>query len=255
VGKPSASTDIKRRCTITNSQVDLTALFGLSYGLYVVTSHHDDKLNGQIANACMQVTAEPPRIAVAIAKANLTHKYISKSGDFAISILDQSTPMKLIGLFGFKSGRDVDKLSMCKYKKGVTGCPLVTDYVLSVIEAQVMDQCDVGTHTIFVGDVVSAEILRSGKPMTYAYYHQVKKGKASKNAPTYRGHVEQEEQKPERRKEAMRNYVCEVCGYVYDPDKGDPDSGIEPGTAFEDLPDDWVCPVCGAGKDQFSPES
>ena len=212
-------------------------------------------MNGQIANACMQVTAEPPRIAVAIAKANLTHEYISKSGVFAISILDESTPMKLIGLFGFKSGREVDKLSMCKFKKGVTGCPLVTDYALSVIEAKVMDQCDVGTHTIFVGDVVSAENLRSGKPMTYAYYHQVKKGKASKNAPTYRGHIEQAEQKPERRKEGMSNYVCEVCGYVYDPDKGDPDSGIEPGTAFEDLPDDWVCPVCGAGKDQFSPEN
>jgi rubredoxin len=192
---------------------------------------------------------------VAISKNNLTHEYIVNSGELAISILDESAPMKLIGLFGFKSGRQVDKLSMCKHKKGVTGCPLVTDYVLTVIEAKVIDQCDVGTHTIFVGDVVSAEVLRKGRPLTYAHYYEVKKGKASKNAPTYRGHIEPEEKKSERSEGGMRNYVCEVCGYVYDPDKGDPDSGIEPGTAFEDLPDDWVCPVCGAGKDQFSPES
>ncbi len=203
----------------------------------------------------MQVTAAPPRIAVAISKNNLTHEYISRSGEFAISILDESAPMKLIGLFGFKSGRQVDKLSMCKHKKGVTGCPLVTDHVLTVIEAKVIEQCDVGTHTIFVGEVVSAETLRKGKPLTYAYYHEVKKGKASKNAPTYRGDLEKEESKPEKEEQGMHKYVCEICGYVYDPEQGDPDNGIDPGTEFQDLPDDWVCPVCGASKDQFSPES
>jgi len=204
----------------------------------------------------MQVTAEPPCIAVAISKNNLTHEYIDKSGEFGISVLDESTPMELIGLFGFKSGRDVDKLSQCEHKIGVTGCPLVTDYVLTVIEARVVQRCDVHTHTIFVGEVVSAEVLRKGKPMTYSYYHQVKKGKASKNAPTYR--VTAEKNQPEAkqgRKEEMQNFVCEVCGYVYDPEQGDPDNGIDPGTAFDDLPDDWVCPVCGAGKDQFSPQS
>jgi len=212
-------------------------------------------LNGQIANALIQVTVEPPRVAVAINKNNLTHQYISKSREFAVSVLDETAPMKLIGLFGFKSGRDVDKLSECNFKKGVTNCPVVTDYVLSVFEAKVIDQCDVGTHTLFIGELVSAKVLKEGKPLTYAYYYEVKKGKASKNAPTYRGHIEQQEQRPKERRKGMRNYVCEVCGYVYDPDKGDPDGGVEPGTAFEDLPDDWVCPVCGAGKDQFSPES
>jgi len=243
----------KRRRDIEKDHVNLTALFDISYGLYVVSSHDGEKSNGQIANAVMQVTAEPPCIAVAISKNNLTHEFIAKSGQFGVSILDESTPMELIGLFGFKSGRDVDKLSKCQYKKGITGCPLVTDYALTVIEARVVQQCDVHTHTIFVGEVLSAEVLREGQPMTYAYYRQVKGGKASKNAPTYREHVK--EKKEQGRKESMKRYVCDVCGYVYDPEEGDPDNGVEPGTTFEDLPDDWVCPVCGAGKDQFSPES
>jgi flavin reductase (DIM6/NTAB) family NADH-FMN oxidoreductase RutF/rubredoxin len=236
--------------------VDLKALFDISYGLYIVSSHDGERLNGQIANAVMQVTAEPPCIAIAISKNNLTHEYIEKSGEFGISVLEEATPMELVGLFGFKSGRDVDKLSKCKHKKGVTGCPLVTDHVLTVIEARVLQRCDVHTHTIFVGEVVSAETLRQGKPMTYSYYHQVKRGKTSKNAPTYQKQVKRNKEITKQgRKEGMRSYVCDVCGYVYDPDQGDPDNGIQPGTAFEDLPDDWVCPVCGAGKDQFSPES
>jgi flavin reductase (DIM6/NTAB) family NADH-FMN oxidoreductase RutF/rubredoxin len=224
--------------------------------MYVVSSYHGDKLNGQIANAVIQVTAEPPCVAVAISKNNLTHEFIEASGRFAISVLEEDTPMEQIGLFGFKSGRDVDKLSKCGYKRGITGCPLVTDHVLTVIEAKMMKKCDVHTHTIFVGEVVSAEILQSGKPMTYSYYHQVKRGRASKNAPTYQVTAERDQPRTEQgRNETMQNYVCEVCGYVYDPEQGDPDNGIEPGTTFEDLPDDWVCPVCGAGKDQFSPQS
>ena len=99
------------------------------------------------------------------------------------------------------------------------------------------------------------ERLRKGKPLTYAHYYEVKKGKASKNAPTYRGDIEKKQEKPEDRREGMQKYVCEVCGYIYDPAQGDPDGGVAPGTAFDALPDDWVCPVCGAGKDQFSPES
>jgi flavin reductase (DIM6/NTAB) family NADH-FMN oxidoreductase RutF/rubredoxin len=224
--------------------------------MYIVSSYQGKKLNGQIANAVMQVTAEPPCIAVAISKNNLTHEFIDTSGEFGLSVLEETTPMELIGLFGFQSGRDVDKISRCEHRKGITGCPLVTDHVLAVIEARVRQRCDVHTHTIFVGEVVSAEILRSGKPMTYSYYQQVKRGRASKNAPTYQAVVEKSQQKAEQgRKESMQNYVCEVCGYVYDPEQGDPDNGIQPGTAFEDLPDDWVCPVCGAGKDQFSPQS
>lgn len=237
-----------------NSEIDLKALFDLSYGLYVVCSHSDGKLNGQIANTVFQVTAEPPRVAVSISKNNLTHEYISKSGVFSVSVLDVSTPMGFIGLFGFKSGRDVDKLSQTKYEKGLTGCPCVIDNALSMIEAKVISQLDAGSHTIFVGEVVSARILQEGNPLTYADYHRIKKGRAPKNAPTYRGAVEEKEEKPGGAGTDMKKYVCDVCGYIYDPAAGDPDHGVAAGTAFEDIPADWVCPVCGASKDQFSPQ-
>lgn len=228
-------------------------LFNLTYGLYVVTSCADGKANGQIANTVIQVTAEPARIAVALSKENLTHEYVSRSGAFGVSVLAKETPMSFIGLFGFKSGRDVDKLAQVEHKDGSSGCPLVTENALAVIEARVVDRLDVGTHTIFVGDVVAGEVLRAGEPLTYACYRDVKKGKAPKTAPTYRAAPAAGEK--DRSEAGMEKYVCQVCGYVYDPAAGDPDNGVEPGTAFEDLPGDWVCPVCGAGKDQFEPEA
>jgi len=132
-------------------------LFNLTYGLYVVTSCADGKANGQIANTVIQVTAEPARIAVALSKENLTHEYVSRSGAFGVSVLAKETPMSFIGLFGFKSGRDVDKLAQVEHKDGSSGCPLVTENALAVIEARVVDRLDVGTHTIFVGDVVGAQ--------------------------------------------------------------------------------------------------
>ncbi len=235
------------------ARLDRKALRDVTYGMYVVTSRLDDKLNGQIANTVFQVCSDPPRIAVSINKSNLTHEYISKSGVFAVSVLSEDTPMPFIGLFGFKSGRDVDKLSQVNFKEGVTGCPCVTDNAISLLEAKVGGSTDTGTHTIFVGDLVGAEVLQQGVPLTYAFYHEKKRGKSPKSAPTY---VEPEEQaqRPEGGKEEMKKYVCDVCGYEYDPAVGDPDAGIPAGTAFEKLPDDWVCPICGAAKSQFSPK-
>lgn len=239
-----------------SSELDRKALRDVTYGMYVVTSRLDGKFNGQIANTVFQVCSEPPRIAVSINKDNLTHEYISKSGVFAVSILSESTPMPFIGLFGFKSGRDVDKLSQVNHKEGVTGCPCVTDNTISLLEAKVGGSTDAGTHTIFVGDLVGAEILQQGVPLTYAFYHQKKRGKSPKNAPTYEGPREQNEaQKSEGGKENMQKYVCDVCGYEYDPAVGDPDAGIPGGTPFEKLPDDWICPICGAAKSQFSPKA
>ncbi len=227
-------------------------LFNLTYGLYVVTAYADGKANGQIANTVIQVTADPARIAVALNKENLTHEYVSRGGAFGVSVLTKDTPMKFVGLFGFKSGRDVDKLAEVEYKEGATGCPVVTENALATVEVRVVDRLDVGTHTIFVGDVVAGEVLREGEPLTYAYYREVKGGKAPKTAPTYHGPPPAAEK--ERSDAQMQKYECQVCGYVYDPAKGDPDNDVEPGTAFEDLPDDWVCPVCGAAKDQFEPQ-
>ena len=104
---------------------------------------------------------------------------------------------------------------------------------------------DVGTHTAFLGKIVDAQMIKEGEPLTYAYYHQVKSGKSPKNAPTYIPH------EPVKRAADSARYRCTVCGYIYDPDQGDPGAGIKPGTSFESLPEGWVCPVCGVGKDKF----
>jgi len=224
--------------------MNLKALYKLGYGLYIVCSRKGDKLNGQIANTVFQITSEPPTIAVSINKSNLTHEFIEQSKVFAASILAQDTPLAFIGHFGFKSGRDIDKLKGINYKLGETKAPVVTDHALAYLEAKVNKEVDVGTHTIFIGELVGADVISEGEPMTYAYYHQVKRGTTPKTAPSY----------IEEKKEAvtkMAKYECTVCGYIYDPELGDPDGGIAPGTPFEEIPDDWVCPVCGATKSEF----
>jgi len=227
------------------------ALHKISYGLYIVCSKYDNKKNGQIANAIFQVTSEPQTVAISINKQNLTHEYIDKSKIFTVSILSTETPMNLIGTFGFKSGRDIDKFQNVKFKLSKSNVPLILDYTIACFEAKVINKIDAGTHTIFIGKVVDAEILSDEKPMTYEYYHEIKGGYSPKTAPTYSSMVDKTKNEEEKK---MEKYVCDVCGYVYDPEKGDPDNGIEPGAPFENLPDDWVCPVCGAGKDQFSKE-
>ena len=168
-----------------NQNVERGVFRDLSYGLYIVASMDEGRLNGQVVNTVIQVTSEPPRVAVIINKKNLTHEFILNSKVFSASVLEESTPMIFLGPFGFRSGRDVDKLSKVDFKEGITGCPLISEHALSVLEAEVIDQIDLGTHTVFIGNVVSSEILKKGSPLTYQYYHQVLKGKSPPNAPTY----------------------------------------------------------------------
>jgi len=224
--------------------MNLKALYKLSYGMYVVSSRKGDKLNGQIANTVFQITSEPPTIAVSINKNNLTHQFITESKIFTASVLRQDTPLSFIGHFGFKSGRDVDKFDGINHKIGKTQAPVVIDNAIAYMEAKVTQQVDVGTHTIFIGEIVDADVLTEEVGMTYDYYHQVKRGVTPKAAPVYI-----EEKKAEATK--APKYRCTVCGYVYDPELGDPDGNIKPGTPFEEIPDDWVCPVCGAAKSEF----
>jgi len=227
--------------------MDITTLFKLSYGLYIVSSKNGDKHNGQIVNTVMQVTSEPIKILICINKDNLTCQNIKESGVFSVSILDQNTPMEFIGLFGFKSGRDIDKFKNIDHKIGQTGTPIVTANTLGYLECEVVGEMDAGTHVAFIGKLIDSQTLQTGEPLTYAYYHQVKKGKASKNAPTYI----KNDKKNIKEGKKMKLFKCLICGYIYNPETGDPDNGIDPGTAFKDLPDDWVCPVCGADKDSF----
>jgi flavin reductase (DIM6/NTAB) family NADH-FMN oxidoreductase RutF len=157
----------------------------LGYGLYVVSSKKDKSFNGQIANTVFQITSKPPSIAVSINKKNLTHNFILESKLFTVSILSTETPMKFIGRFGFRSGREIDKFEGVDYQVGVTGTPIVLENSIGYLEAEVINTLDVGTHVVFVGKVVDAQILKDGEPMTYAYYHKVRGGKTPKAAPTY----------------------------------------------------------------------
>ncbi len=231
--------------------MDPKALFNLSYGLYIISSKKEGRFNGQIANTVFQVSGTPNSLAISINKQNLTHEFIQASRLFTVSILAQSAPLSLIGHFGFKSGREADKFTGANfsYKVGENGLPYVTGHTNAFIEAKVIREMDAGTHTVFLAEVTNAAILSNEPPMTYAYYHQIKRGAVPKTAPL------PEVEKPAAAKVVKdATYRCTICGYIYDPEMGDPENGVPPGTPFEKLPEDWTCPICGANKDLFEKE-
>jgi ferric-chelate reductase [NAD(P)H] len=177
--------NISRRISTMSAELDRKVFNDLSYGLYVLTSHDEDRLNGQIVNSVIQVTYDPVRVAVTVNKKNLTHSYISQSRAFAISVLDHSTPISFFELFGFRSGRDVDKLSKVRFKLGNTGCPVIEENAISVMEALVFKEIDLGTHTIFIGNATASEVLGEGRPLTYNYYRKDLNGDTSPTAPNF----------------------------------------------------------------------
>ena len=142
--------------------MNLKALHNISYGLYVVSSRRGDRFNGQITNTVIQVTSEPPTVAVCINRQNLTHEFMTQSGVFTVSMLSRDTPLSFIGHFGFKSGREVDKFKDVSYRLGETKAPVVLDNSLAFLEARVVNQVDVGTNTIFIGELVGADVLKEG---------------------------------------------------------------------------------------------
>lgn len=220
----------------------------LSYGLYVIGAGNNGKFNGQIANTVFQISSDPAVVAISINKDNLTHQFITEGKAFTVSVLPKSVPLSLIGHFGFKSGRDLDKYQSIPYKVGISGLPVLAENCLGYLEAKVINSVDVETHTVFFGRVIEAQVLNTEEePLTYAYYHQMKKGKTPPSAPTYK---KEETVIPSSGQEKQK-YQCSICGYIYDPEIGDPDGGIQPGTDFNDIPGDWVCPICGVNKDKF----
>ncbi len=165
--------------------MDRTVLRHLSYGMYVVASTQDGRYNGQVANAVFQVCADPVVVAACINRRNLTHEYIEDSRVFTVSILEEETPMTFIGRFGYRSGRDLDKLDGVDHTVGATGAPVVTEHALGYIEAEVTGSMELETHTLYAGRVVDAAMLGDGTPMTYVYYRHVKGGRSPETAPTY----------------------------------------------------------------------
>lgn len=207
--------------------MDLKAFYNLSYGVYLCSSWDEGRPVGCVANSAMQITSNPATLAVSLNHDNYTNACVKKTGYFAIAILAEDSNPLLIGKFGFFSSKEKNKFAEFPY--AVRGKLPVVDDCLAWISCKVIDTMETATHTVFLGEVIDAGVLRQGAPMTYAYYHKELKGKTSPKAPTYIA---------EEKKAAQ--YVCKVCGYVY--------SGATP---FEELPDDWVCPVCGVPKSQF----
>jgi len=154
--------------------MNFEAFFKISYGLYIVSSKSGDKLNGYISNSVFQVTAEPANIAVTCNKDNHTASLIEESKLLSISVLSQQASMDLIGLFGYKSGKDTDKFENTEWNEGETGVPVVTQDTIATFECRVTQTFDVGTHLVFIGEVVNTDLMSEDvDPLTYAYYRAV----------------------------------------------------------------------------------
>jgi len=229
--------------------IDFNALFKISYGLYIVSSGDKDKGNGFISNTVFQVTAEPPMFAACCSKENYSCQMISERGCFTVSVLEQETDPGIIAKFGYQSGKNINKMDGVRVTYGECGAPIVMEGAIAIMECKLKQEIDLGTHIMFIAELIRAEILDEGAdPLTYAWYRAVRKGMAPKNAPTYVDKskltgVAGSGKTPDKAADNKTVHKCSACGFVYDPDKE--------GQAFEDLPDDYTCPVCGADKEDF----
>lgn len=205
--------------------MDRSVMFSLTYGLFVAGVEEKGKTNACIINTAVQATSDPVRMHVTMMKSNLTTQLIQKKGSLTVSVISLDCPLEIIGNFGMKSGRENDKFQGIEYKTDVNGNPYLEENTISYMSLNVASMIDLGSHFLFICDVIEAEKTRSGHPMTYADYRTLKTG--DKLAKT--------EGKP-----ATKKYVCTVCHYVYDGE-----------TPFEQLPDDWTCPVCKEPKSAF----
>ena len=166
--------------------LDTESLFKLCYGMSIVSAEKDGRFNGCIVNTVCQLTPEPPMIGVSVNKESLTCDYIAHSRVFTVSILSQTTPKSFIGLFGFRSGRDVDKFENVKYRLGRTGAPLILDNTVAFLEAEVRKDVELDSHTLFIAEIVACRTLDDyTEPMTYSYYRDIKHGRTPKTAATY----------------------------------------------------------------------
>ena len=203
------------------SKVDNNAMFKLSYGLFVLTAREGDKDNGCIINTAAQLTDSPKRIQIAVNKANHTHEMIQRTGVFNVTVLTESVPFKIFQQFGFCSGRDTDKFADVGYQdRTANGLRYLPENANAVISGKVVESYDWGTHTLFVAEVTEAKVLSDDRSVTYQYYFDHIKPKP---APAVEG-----EKKP--------GWVCKICGYVYEG---------------EELPEDYVCPLCKHGPEDF----
>ena len=190
--------------------MDNKVLFNIGYGLYVLTANEGEKDNGCIINTVMQVTSDPLQIAIAVNKKNYTNEMIQRTKKFNVSILSESSKFEIFKHFGFQSGRDVDKFaSFYDTKRSPNGVLYITQNTNSYMSAYVKQEIDLGTHTLFIAQLVAAEILSEEPTVTYTYY--------------------QNNIKPKPQKTEKKGWICKICGYIYEG---------------EYLPPDFICPIC-----------
>lgn len=196
--------------------MDTKALFKIGYGLYVLTAQ-DEKDNGCIINTVMQVTSNPLQVAIALNKKNYTNEMIQKTRKFNLSILSEKADFSIYEHFGYKSGRDTDKFAtFCDVKRSPNGLLYITKGTNAYLSAYVQNEIDLGTHSLFIGQLVASENLNDDKSATYDYY--------------------QNSVKPKPENTVKKGWRCKICGYIYEG---------------EELPDDYICPICKHGAIDF----
>ncbi|AOR23059.1 flavin reductase [Clostridium taeniosporum] len=210
--------------------MDQSALFTITYGVYVLTTEVDGKMNGCIINTLSQVTQEPMRVSITVLKENFTNELIEKSNKFSVSVVDKNGSLDTIAHFGYRSGRDVDKFKDMPYVLDELNNPVVEKDCIATLSCKVIKSIDLGTHNMFIAEVVNAKKINDEEPMTYANYRDLKSGKLDQN----------KEKQSDSKEKAKDVYQCSVCHYIYDGDIN-----------FEDLPDDYVCPICKKPKSAF----
>ncbi len=202
----------------TANKNDLTALFNIGYGLYVITSNDGKKDNGLIVNTVTQVTNTPNRLAVTINKENYSHHVIKQTGKMNINCLTQDAPFAVFEKFGFQSGRNVDKFAECEPLRSDNGLVFLPRHINSFMSLKVEQYVDLDTHGMFICSITESRVLSDRETMTYTYY--------------------QENVKPKPKTDGKKGFVCKICGYVYEGDT---------------LPEDFVCPLCKHGAADFEP--
>jgi flavin reductase (DIM6/NTAB) family NADH-FMN oxidoreductase RutF/rubredoxin len=201
--------------------MDLKALYSLSYGIYVLTAKENGFDNGCIINTAVQVASDPLKISISVNKANKTCKMIENTGVFNITALDDSVPFELISRFGMQSGETTNKFDGFRLAfPADNGVKYIVDHGVMYLSCKVTESLDLGSHMLFVAEVTDALTLSDEPPCTYAHYHAAIKPKPAAKAP----------------ENGKKQWVCTVCGYVYEG---------------EELPDDFICPLCKHGKEDF----
>lgn len=201
--------------------MDNTALFNISYGLYILQTSYEGKANGCIINTCNQIANSPTRIAVSLINENYTTELLKKSGKFKLSILDKSVTYDFIKIWGLNSGRNIDKFRYTCCQKDSEGIVYTDTHACSLLTCKVLESRDLGSHTLFIAEVIDAERTSEFEPVSYAYYYSNLKPKLVID---------------ETRK--IKAWRCKICGYVYEGEK---------------LPDKFACPLCGHSASDFEP--